>query len=232
MAFKKISSGNILCKFNSETSSDFLKDYENTIIDNELKNWKREHSNYIVASSFRCERVQYFRLRGVEPDNINTFSITDSFIKSMGDSIHYNVQKNLRSLSSFKFVSVEDEFLDDNGILEYKNRYYILEIKSSEYSSWGNLTNPKPEHIDQIKMYSAILGIKDALAFYVERQYGGLKCFELNFKQSEIDSVYDRINKIVDCVNKNICPEPLNKNDSWCKPNRCIYFNTCKIFGR
>lgn len=264
MAFKNISSGNILCKFNSETSSDFLKDYENTIIDNELKNWKREHSNYIVASSFRCERVQYFRLRGVEPDNINTFSITDSFIKSMGDSIHYNVQKNLRSLSSFKFVSVEDylkkfpihykyeleisdnymetkiRILDENlpvqmscdGILEYKNRYYILEIKSSEYSSWGNLTNPKPEHIDQIKMYSAILGIKDALAFYVERQYGGLKCFELNFKQNEIDSVYDRINKIVDCVNKNICPEPLNKNDSWCKPNRCIYFNTCKIFGR
>ena len=36
MAFKNISSGNILCKFNSETSSDFLKDYENTIIDNEL----------------------------------------------------------------------------------------------------------------------------------------------------------------------------------------------------
>ena len=264
MAFRNIST-NALCKFNSQVSSDFIVDYEKSVLKKSSDNHKRVRNKAIVPSSFRCERVQWFRLRGVETDNTEELmKPTDIFITNMGDSIHYNIQSVLSFMESFENVSVADylkkfpihykyeleisdnqmetkiKLLDDkypvqmscDGILKYDNRYYILEIKTSEYASWNGLTYPKPEHIEQVKMYSTFLNIDNILMFYVERQYGGVKCFELNIKESDKQYVFDKIDRIMKCVENNLCPEPLNKMDSWCVSSRCDYFKTCKLYGR
>lgn len=263
MAFRNIDK-NSLCKFNSQTSSEFISEYERIVEKASIDNRNRIRDRFIVPSSFRCDRISWFRLRGIETDKIDRYNLSDSYIESIGDSVHYKVQKFVSHMDDFKSVSVADylkkfpvrfnyeleistnqmetkiRILDDDypvqmscdGILFHNDRYYILEIKTSEYSSWSGMNKPKYEHISQVKMYSAFLGIKDILMFYVERQYGGIKCFEVNLTDKDVDDVMMKIRNLVELSNSNICPEPLGKHDSWCTSNRCSYFKTCKLFGR
>ena len=61
-----------LAKFNSAASSDFIDLYE-SIVDRRItaRNAEPKHKTF-APSSFRCPRVSWFRLRGVQPDAVST----------------------------------------------------------------------------------------------------------------------------------------------------------------
>lgn len=119
-----------------------------------------------------------------------------------------------------------------DGLLRYDDEYCLFEIKTSEYSAWNDLTDPKEEHIDQFKAYCTLLELNRGFFFYVDRQYGGIKCFELHVSLQDQEEIRTMFKEVQQYAEFGIAPDPLPTGDKWCTPNFCPYYEKCKHFGR
>lgn len=260
MAFRSMNIAHI-AKFNSATSSEFLSAYETFVNDKISAGAGTPHKTF-APSSFRCNRRSWFRLRGTTPDTIKNPDPTLQFTADVGTACHRIIQSNLKELLKDDWIDVKDymstikcpyeyvltqsedsletqiEFKDPpirfacDGILRWNGKYVMLEIKTSEFSSWNDLCDPKEEHIDQIKCYATLLQFDTVLVLYQERQYGGLKCYEMHIKEPERDEVINRMRYVQDMVKKNLAPEGLPVGDKWCSENYCPYYKKCQEYGR
>lgn len=258
MAFRNVNFAH-LAKFNSATSSDFIDFYESIVEDKITAHNARPKHKAFAPSSFRCSRLSWFRLRGVQPDSITKPDKVLDFTAQLGTACHETIQSNLSTMLGDDWIDV-GEYLDHynpdytytveksgfethietmyppfrfacDGIIRWKDKLYLLEIKTSEFSSFDALTDPKGEHVDQIKCYSTLLGLSDVLVLYQDRQYGGLKCYELHISDNDHRHVLDKCKHIMDMVEANLAPERLPKGDSWCTSSHCPYYNKCKEWG-
>lgn len=248
-----------LAKFNSAASSDFIDFYEKIVDDKIIaRNAEPKHKTF-APSSFRCPRISWFRLRGVQPDSVPKPDKVMEFAAQLGTSCHEVIQRNLKEALGDDWLSVRD-FLEENpipykyeleegeletkitifnpdvrfacdGILRWKGEVYLLEIKTSEFSSFDELTDPKEQHKDQIKCYATLLGIRKVLVLYQDRQYGGLKCYEMTISTIDNKMVLDRFKYVRDMVEANLAPDRLPNGDSWCNSNHCPYYKTCRQWG-
>lgn len=119
-----------------------------------------------------------------------------------------------------------------DGLIRFNGKVYLLEIKTAEFSSLNDLTYPKLKHLDQVKCYSTFLKVPNVLFLYQERQWGELKCFEINIDLAEQQQVKDKMNRVMELVEANIAPEGLPIGDPDCSPSMCRYAETCKKWGR
>lgn len=119
-----------------------------------------------------------------------------------------------------------------DGLLQYDGDFCLFEIKTCEYSSWNDLTDPKEEHIDQFKAYCALLQVDRGFFFYVDRQYGGVKCFEVKVSDNEQKEIRNMFKEVQQYAEFGIAPDPLPTGDKWCTPNFCPYYEKCKSYGR
>lgn len=245
-------------RFNSSTSCDFLTDYEKFVESEESKRNSKPKGRTFAPSGFRCRRLQWFRLRGTEPDVFPVDKVL-SFTAEVGTDRHKAIQSKLSQTPEILWVNVEEylkehgnpafsdytvrqngmetlvsipsvpiEFACD-GIVKYKGEYYLLEIKTSEYESFSKLTAPKPNHIEQVMCYCTFLGLSKVLFLYEDRKFGNLKCFEISVSYSDKDSILNIISYVNDMVDKNIAPPKLNTNDILC--TNCPYAKKCKDWG-
>lgn len=118
-----------------------------------------------------------------------------------------------------------------DGIIRFKDKIRLLEIKTAEFSSLNDLTRPKEKHMDQIKCYSTLLHIPDAIFLYCDRQYGDLKCFEVIVTDYEQRQMREKMNKVMESVETNIAPQGLPKGDPDCTSNMCPYYKKCQEWG-
>ena len=256
MAFRSANIAS-LTRFNSATSSDFLDTYNDFVSKQIADKNAKPKSKTFAPSSCRCKRISWFRLRGVEPDRLSKVDQVLNFTAQIGTACHEIIQSNLKDCLQENWISVEDylnkfpipyqykltqsgfetqvKILDPypiqfacDGIIYFKGKYYLLEIKTSEYASFQELTDPKSEHVDQIKTYCTFLNISDVLVLYQERQYGELKCYEMHVSDVEKQSVIEDCKYVIDCVSNNIAPDKLPAGDKWCTPGHCIYYQRCK----
>lgn len=262
MAFRGWNSEH-LAKFNSADSSDFLDLYESARDAKILAEYDRPSAKTFAPSSFRCKRIQWFRLRGVQPDKPKTADAVLDFTANVGTALHKMIQENLRDQLKDKWLDV-GEYIKNNlsnsdkytttgtedtletlvtvsdppvkfacdGIINWKGENILLEIKSSEFASWSDLTDPKPQHIDQTKCYCALLGLNRVFFLYIDRQYGGLKCYDIRHPENNTEVVLATMKEIQDMAEYHLCPEPLPKGDSWCTESHCKYYKKCAEYGR
>lgn len=253
--FRPVEQINIV-RFNSDTSCKFIEEYE-AFWDNEIQKANiHQPSRTFAPSSIRCPRISWFRLRGVPAEAANNVDRVLNFSAQIGTSCHAVIQSNLESMLGDAWIDVEAymkskdfrysytcekcehetrieiqdppvKFAPD-GIIFYKGEYRLLEIKTSEYSSFDQLTNPKSVHMDQVKCYCTLLDLDSALVLYQDRQYGSLKCYEVKVPQSEKDSIWAMFEDVMLKVKQNIAPPRLPIGDSWCTSAHCRYYNKCK----
>jgi len=261
MAFKQWNADH-LARFNSAISSEFLDNYENYIKDQIREDLSEPSHQTFAGSAFRCNRKSWFRLRGVQPDIVKEPDLVLNFSAEIGTACHRIIQTNLKSMLKDDWLSVSDyledlkpeyEYIIDStaddlecqihiidppimfacdGLVRWNNKIYLLEIKTSEFSSWNDLTDPKLQHIDQIKCYATLLNIHDVLFMYQDRQYGGFKCYEVHVTDQDMLEVKNRFKYVIDMVDKNLAPDPLPKGDPWCTISMCPYYNKCAEYGR
>lgn len=244
-------------KFNSAASSDLIELYEE-IVDSEIESSrnKPKHKSF-APSQMRCDRISWFRLRGVQPDKVGTPDRTLQFSAEVGIACHEMIQKRLSDCNKIKWLDV-DKWLESHGeaydwyvkqsgyeqqiemikpypirfacdgLIEFGGQVYLLEIKTSEFSSFQDLIEPKPKHMDQIKCYATLLDISKVLVLYVDRTYGSLKCFEVDISDGEKQAIRDKMTHVMDLVQANIAPDKLPKGDPDCNSNMCPYFDKCK----
>lgn len=251
-----------LVKFNSATSSDFLETYTSFVESKvAAKNAEPAHKTF-APSGFRCKRRMWFRLRGTEPDKNKKPDLALNFTAEIGTAIHRIVQRNLKECLQDDYVGVDKflkehpipfdyhiqksedslEYLISindppvrfacDGIVRIHDKYYLLEIKSSEYSSFESLTGPKDEHVEQVKTYCTLLGLSGVLFMYIDRQYGEIKVYETSVKDNEKQMILASMEEVQTAVSTMIPPTPLPKGDKWCTPNYCPYYKKCQEWGR
>lgn len=249
-----------IARFNSQTSDEFLQAYDSYVDDQIIKKNSEVRGRTFSPSSMRCERKSWFKLRGVQPDVPSFPDRTLNFTAQIGTACHEIIQKNLSEIYKDNWIDVSEYVKQANlpyevsctnkgyetliaienppvkfacdGILRINNTYYLLEIKTSEYSSFDKLTNPKDQHIAQIQTYASLLNISKALVLYQERQYGGTKCFELTIDSLQMKNILDGMKYVMDMVEANIAPSGLPSGDSWCSPSMCHYYKKCQEYGR
>lgn len=252
-----------LAKFNSADSSEFLDFYEDARDAKILSEFDNPSRRTFAPSSFRCKRIQWFRLRGVEPDKPKNADSVLDFTAVVGTALHKMIQEILRDSLGEDWIDVAEyikvnvpgaenyttEKSEDSletlvsvsdppvnfacdGIIRWKGEYILLEIKSSEFSSWSELTDPKPQHVDQTKCYCGLLNLRRVFFMYIDRQYGGVKCYDVTHPVDNTQTILDTMKEIQELAEYQICPEPLDKGDSWCTESHCKYYRKCAQYGR
>lgn len=119
-----------------------------------------------------------------------------------------------------------------DGIFRFQDKVRLLEIKTAEFSSLNDLTEPKAKHMDQIKCYATLLNIPNVLFLYQDRQYGNLKCFEVTVKEEDQKQVREKMDNVMRLVEANIAPDGLPSGDPDCSQSMCPYWKVCKEWGR
>lgn len=247
---------NHIVSFNSQTSYKLLSDYNN-FVTNKIQKKSLEPKHRTFAMSYiRCKRISWFRLRGVLPDKVETPDLTLNFTADIGTACHKIIQSNLSAMYNENWIDVEDylrelkpnyeytvnktefetqvEILNPpirfscDGLIKINGEYYLIEIKTSDYSSFDALTEPKSQHIEQVKGYATVLGVHKVLFIYQDRQYGNIKCFEIEISQPQMVEMWDMFSEVQKLADACIAPPKLPYGDVWCNSSRCPYFQKCK----
>ena len=243
-------------KTNSESSREFLNLFEDALNETILVRESQLPTRTFAPSQIRCKRVSWFRLRGVAPEPETSVDQATNFTAIVGTACHQHIQGILSKRLGAAWIDVEDYFSLNNfaykfscnkngyetqititepvpvkfapdGIIYWKDKYWLLEIKTSEYSSFEKLTGPKPQHIDQVKCYATLLGLHNVLMIYQDRMYGGVKCYEVKITDADMQETWDMFKEVQDCVVSNIAPErPIDRK--YCTPTYCRYYTKCK----
>lgn len=117
-------------------------------------------------------------------------------------------------------------FLCD-GIIRYKGKYYILEIKTETSNKFWDRHDVNPDHILQGTAYSVNLGLNDVLFLYECRDNCGKKAFMLHVTD---EMKMDLVGKITDCDGyvSRLIPPPKPQDISKKACAYCQYANLCK----
>ena len=118
-------------------------------------------------------------------------------------------------------------FLCD-GIIRYKSKYYILELKTESTSKFMDRKGVDPKHYMQGTAYSTVLGVNDVVFVYINRDVLSMKSF-LFVPTDEQRADFE--GKIMTCdtyISQNqVPPMPDNAGPKLC--NYCLYKSVCKM---
>lgn len=171
-------------------------------------------------------QIQYYvsqmRNKGFDCDWIDP----EWYVKAMGlDYLQVREKKGFE----VKFLDTRYNlsFMCD-GIIRYKGKYYILEIKTETDYKNNSRTEADASHRNQSICYSLSLGINDIMWLYESRNICDIKCYHTNVDDREKESVILKIEYVDDCVKRTKIP-PKCSNLKFC--NYCDYKNTCRRDG-
>lgn len=116
-------------------------------------------------------------------------------------------------------------FLCD-GIVRYKGKYYILEIKSESVYKWQNRTGVDSNHYNQATAYSLALGIDDVLFIYVNRDVLLMKSYMFTVTDDMRQRLVDKIEECDGYVENHTAP-PIPEDISRKQCAYCSYKSTC-----
>ena len=244
---------NAVVNYNSAFSSRLLDIYKAQSNEDVRNESARSRSCTFSPSGMRCLRKQWFRLRGVETDIIENPDLGLDFRAKVGTDRHVAIQTRLKKALGKDWISVKD-YLEESGIdldceitengmeslvtvknppikfavdgiIRIDGRIFLLEIKTCDYSSFEHLTQQKSVHEDQVTLYSAILGIRDVLFLYEDRQNGNMKSYQYTVKESAVAEAKSKMQLVMDMAEKGIAPDRLPKSDYLC--SNCEYAKKC-----
>lgn len=119
-------------------------------------------------------------------------------------------------------------FLAD-GIIKYKNKYYILEIKTEISSKFWNRTDAEDSHKTQATAYSLSFNINETIFLYENRDTCDKKSFLVVVTDDmKLDRVVGKIEECEGYLKRGIIP-PKCDNKKACK--YCNYVNSCREDG-
>lgn len=113
-----------------------------------------------------------------------------------------------------------------DGVIRYKGKIYILEIKTESTHKYNKHIEPWASHIQQATCYAMTLDIRDVIFLYENRDNCSKKAYLVHVTDKMIERVESIINRVTKCVEEGVLPAP-DPN----KCNYCNYKNQCKLDG-
>lgn len=119
-------------------------------------------------------------------------------------------------------------FLAD-GILKYRDKYFILEIKSISSNGFFKLKEVPEKYKTQAVSYSVLLGIDTVLFLFVDRDLFNMKTFEYTPTAEEKAEWKLNLEYVTECVEKRVVPnKPINADAKFCA--YCNYKSVCNKY--
>lgn len=181
-------------------------------------------------SAMNCIRQMYYKATGAEcfsDKNSDFIGITQSgadrheriqsvifnMCKFGIDCQFYSVPSYIRE-KGLNFLTVSSNSLFESrvydqsrnlmfacdGIIRYKNKLYILEIKTESSFKWNQRSSVAQEHLRQAFTYSLEFKIPSVLFIYENRDTCQKKSFIIHVSDSDRQSIDDLISECNDCV--------------------------------
>ena len=117
-----------------------------------------------------------------------------------------------------------------DGIIKYKNHYYILELKTENSYKFMNRKGVDPSHYHQGTAYSLAFGIDQVLFVYISRDVLDMKSFMLNVTPEMKESLVGYIEECDGYVKRMIAPpKPDDVAKKTC--SYCAYKSQCRKDG-
>lgn len=117
-----------------------------------------------------------------------------------------------------------------DGIIKYKGKYYILEIKTESDSKWYGRTDVDPKHHKQAISYSNSFKIDTVLFLYVERNLLNIKAFQFNVTDDMRNELVHFFKNVQGYVERQIVP-PKSKDLPTSACRYCSYSVQCRKDG-
>lgn len=117
-----------------------------------------------------------------------------------------------------------------DGIIKYKNHYYILELKTESTYKFMNRKDVDPSHYNQATAYSLAFGIDQVLFVYINRDVLDMKAFMFDVTGEMKEGLVGYIEDCDNYVRRMIVPpKPENVSKKAC--TYCIYKTQCRKDG-
>lgn len=114
-----------------------------------------------------------------------------------------------------------------DGIIKYKNHYYILEIKTENSFKFVSRKGVDESHYNQATAYAIAFGIDEVLFVYINRDVLDMKAFMFNVTDDMKTNLVGYIDECDSYVKRQIVPpkpsDVLKKTCSY-----CLYKNKCR----
>lgn len=117
-----------------------------------------------------------------------------------------------------------------DGIIRYKGKYYILELKTETMNKWFSRKGVDPAHHAQGTCYSLALGLDNVIFIYINRDTLDMKSYMFTPTQEMLDEIIDKIKYSEECVEKQTAPmKPADVQKKSC--TYCNYKERCRQDG-
>lgn len=116
-----------------------------------------------------------------------------------------------------------------DGIIKYRGKYYILEIKTESSNKWYPRTDVDPKHHNQAISYSNSFGINEVMFLYVERDLLNAKAYIFNVTDDMRKNLTDFLKDVQGYVERKIAPPKEAVTTASCR--YCSYQTQCKKDG-
>ena len=124
-------------------------------------------------------------------------------------------------------VIFEAAILRTIGLFRYKNRYYILELKTEGINKWMTRKGTDPKHYMQATAYSIAFGIPDVVFVYINRDMLDMKAFLFTPTDDMKAELTGKISNCDDYINRSeVPPKPEDLPKSVCE--YCSYKTQCR----
>lgn len=147
------------------------------------------------------------------------------FVKSRNlDYLEIKDKKGMETKLYHKLLNMS--FMTD-GIIRYKNHYYILEIKTENSYKWTTRKGVAEEHYPQGTAYSISFGLDEVIFLYINRDNLDMKAFMLNVTDEMKQDLVARIDESDRYVKlKKAPPKPIDLPKNAC--SYCGYKHLCE----
>lgn len=114
-----------------------------------------------------------------------------------------------------------------DGIVKYKGKYYILEIKTEASFKFMSRQDVDPSHYNQAIAYGSTLGIRKVLFVYINRDTLDMKCYTYDVTAQDTKKFEKYINICNNYIDKQT-PPPIPENVTKKTCSYCPYKTICK----
>lgn len=233
-----------------EVGEDILTEITNTI---SYHTKSIPKPNY-KPSSIDCIRKMFFIKKSLEPAesfiDANLIGIQES-----GTDRHKRIQDYIKKSKNIEFISVVDYVKENNldyltinsfneyethlydsrydlsfmadGLIRFKDKIYILEIKTMSNSKFYSCIGVFEKHVEQAACYSISFGIDNIIFIYENRDCLNKKVYRYRMTVLDKKGILNKINNCNKFLARDVIPpKPVEAGGSFCQ--YCNYRGYCK----
>lgn len=171
------------------------------------------------------ERIQRYvadmKNNGIDCEYIN---VADYVTENDLDWLEIKEQKGMETKLYHKSLNMS--FLCD-GIIKYKGKYYILELKTENSNKWLSRKGVDPKHYAQGTSYSVAFHIDEVIFVYINRDILDMKSYMFVPTDEQKTELVNKIWECDDYVSQKVVPpKPTDLPRSVCE--YCSYRGSCR----